>query len=103
MADFQQFLQEQVFILNTHLESQGEQPVFITENLLEQVLDMLGPSRGLVQQGGYGGEGWCCSDVVASRTGLVFFDVMFNYEALLRYERQSVATGGQPYIACANS
>ena len=36
VADFQQFLQEQVFILNTHLESQGEQPVFAVENLLEQ-------------------------------------------------------------------
>jgi hypothetical protein len=31
----------------------------------------------------------------------VLFDVLFNYEALLRYERQSVATGGQPYVACA--
>jgi hypothetical protein len=99
VADFQRLLQEQVFILNTHLESQGEQPCFATENLMEQVLDMLGPSRGLMQNGGYAGGGWCCSDVVASRTGLVFFDVMFNYEALLRYERQSVATGGQPYIA----
>ena len=29
--------QEQVFILNTHLEAQGEQPVFQLDNLMQQV------------------------------------------------------------------
>ena len=37
MENFEHFLQEQVFILNTHLESQGEQPVFVMENLMAQV------------------------------------------------------------------
>ena len=97
---------------------------------------MLG-GGGVVEGGGYAENGgWCCADVINSRTGLVsrwigpqqhsrqrqhrrgiplarrrdsqrltavqvLFDVLFNYEALLRYERQSVATGGQPYVACA--
>ena len=37
VENFEQFLQEQVFILNTHLEGQGEQPVFAMENLMAQV------------------------------------------------------------------
>ena len=37
VENFEHFLQEQVFILNTHLESQGEQPVFAMENLMAQV------------------------------------------------------------------
>ena len=37
VENFELFLQEQVFILNTHLESQGEQPVFVMENLMAQV------------------------------------------------------------------
>ena len=37
VENFEHFLQEQVFILNTHLESQGEQPVFVMENLMAQV------------------------------------------------------------------
>ena len=26
-------------------------------------------------------QGWSCSEVLGSRAGLVFFDVLFNYEA----------------------
>ena len=33
----------------------------------------------------------------------LFFDVLFNYEVLLRYERHATSTGGQPYIVCAMS
>ena len=41
------------------------------ENLMAQVLDMLG-GGGVVKGGGYAdGGGWCCADVVSSRTGLV--------------------------------
>jgi hypothetical protein len=59
-------------------------------------MDMLGPPQGMA-----GGASWCCAEVLSSRAGLVVFDVLFNYEVLLRYERQATSTGGQPYITCA--
>eukprot|EP01050_Picozoa_sp_SAG11_P003742 SAG11_NODE_219_length_12168_cov_5.600083_3_plen_722_part_00 len=97
--DIERLLQEQVFILNTHLESQGEAPVFHLDNLMQQVMDMLGAPRGMAS----GMPAWCCAEVLSSRAGLVVFDILFNYEVLLRYERQATATGGQPYITCALS
>merc|ERR1719231_1154232 len=98
-SDIERLLQEQVFILNTHLESQGEPPVFHLDNLMQQVMDMLGAPRGLAS----GEPAWCCAEVLGSRAGLVVFDILFNYEVLLRLGRQATATGGQPYITCALS
>ena len=63
--------------------------MFLTERCLRS-LDMLG-GGGVVPGGGYAASGgWCCADVVSSRTGLVLFDVLFNYEALLRSARRSI-------------
>ena len=54
---------------------------------------MLG-GGGVVPGGGYAASGgWCCADIVSSRTGLVLFDVLFNYEALLRSAPRTILFG----------
>ena len=61
---------------------------------------MLG-GGGVVPGGGYAASGgWCCADVVSSRTGLVLFDVLFNYEALLRSDLGPFGTAG---CACTDA
>ena len=97
-SDLEHFLMEQCFILNSHLEQQGEYQVFQLDNLLGQAVDMVGPGK---MKGSVGDEKWTCAEVLSSRAGLVLFDVLFNYEVLLRYERQSSGSGGQPYVCCA--
>ena len=59
VENFEHFLQEQVFILNTHLESQGEQACFIMENLMAQVSHAAGPvpaATGTARTGGVSGR-----------------------------------------------